>query len=152
MQRPFFKYLSTVLLVISFALANPLDDAAYMRAGRAAEAAPTNQIQKIYPRQDPTAFTTERSANTEFAPPRTVTPPDPSATGTQTTTHEANTEIIPSPNTGSSAPPVVPTTSRSANTEAIQPTPSSTALAMPTGVVRMDAILGAVAMGIAGIV
>jgi hypothetical protein len=102
-------------------------------------------------RQEPTAFTTARTANTEFAPPQNVTPPDPSATGTQTTTHEANTEIIPATTTGT-PPPLITTDSRSANTQAVGPfTVSSTAGVEPTGV-RFDVIVAGVAIGIAGLV
>lgn len=102
-------------------------------------------------RQEPTAFTTARTANTEFAPPQTVTPPDPNATGTQTTTHAANTEIIPATTTGT-PPPLITTDSRSANTQAVGPfTVSSTAGAVPTGV-RFDVIIGGVVVGFVGMV
>lgn len=113
---------------------------------------PLNQRFAFHPRQiQPSSCVTSRSANTEFLCVTTVTPPDPSATGTQTTTHDANTEIEPSPNTGS-APPIVTTDSRSANTQAVGPSTMSSAFAMPTGAVNMEAVLGAVAVGIAGMV
>ncbi|KAF2110964.1 hypothetical protein BDV96DRAFT_666744 [Lophiotrema nucula] len=111
---------SALCFLMSLVLADAVEEAANHRYIRAERAAPANEIHNIYPRQDPTVFTTARTANTEFAPPGSVTPPDPSATGTQTTTHAANTEIIPSANTGS-APPLVTTDSRSANTEAVGP-------------------------------
>jgi hypothetical protein len=102
---------------------------------------------QILPRQEPTAFTTARTANTEFAPPQTVTPPDPSATGTQTTAHEANTEIIPATTTGT-PPPLITTDSRSANTQAIGPsTVGSTAGVVPTGV-GVDVVLGGMIVGL----
>lgn len=107
-------------------------------------------LPQILPRQEPTAFTTARTANTEFAPPQTVTPPDPSATGTQTTAHEANTEIIPATTTGT-PPPLITTDSRSANTQAVGPsTVSSTAGVIPTGV-RADVVLGGIFVGLVGI-
>lgn len=107
-------------------------------------------LPRILPRQEPTAFTTARTANTEFAPPQTVTPPDPSATGTQTTAHEANTEIIPATTTGT-PPPLITTDSRSANTQAVGPsTVGSTAGVVPTGV-RVDMVLGGMVVGLVGI-
>ncbi|KAF2708100.1 hypothetical protein K504DRAFT_468485 [Pleomassaria siparia CBS 279.74] len=100
----------------------------------------------------PTAFTTARSANTEFAPPQTVTPPDPSATGTQTTSHEANTEIVPATTTGT-PPPVYSGSTRGANTQAIAPVTLSSALAVPTDVVKLDVIVVVgMVLGIAGMV
>jgi len=111
---------------------------------------PLQPLPRILPRQEPTAFTTARTANTEFAPPQTVTPPDPSATGTQTTAHEANTEIIPATTTGT-PPPLITTDSRSANTQAVGPsTVSSTAGVVPTGV-RVDMVLGGMVVGLVGI-
>jgi hypothetical protein len=107
-------------------------------------------LPQILPRQEPTAFTTARTANTEFAPPQTVTPPDPSATGTQTTAHEANTEIIPATTTGT-PPPLITTDSRSANTQAVGPsTVSSTAGVVPISV-RVDVVLGGMVVGLVGI-
>ncbi|KAF2795120.1 hypothetical protein K505DRAFT_336301 [Melanomma pulvis-pyrius CBS 109.77] len=136
MHLPLVTYLSTILLFLSLAVATHIER--------------RNQFE-ILPRQAPTAFTTARTANTEFAPPQTVTPPDPSATGTQTTTHEANTEIIPATTTGT-PPPLITTDSRSANTQAVGPFTVSSGLAVPTGVVRLEAVFGVAVVGIAGII
>ncbi|KAF2727538.1 hypothetical protein EJ04DRAFT_136417 [Polyplosphaeria fusca] len=147
MQFHILNRLAAVFFLLTLALANPLDEAAAIRAAPADNV----QIRQI----QPSGFTTERTANTEFAPPTTPVPPDPSATGTQTTSHEANTEIVPSAGTGGTGPPLVTTDSRSANTQAIGPFTGSSVmsdLAMPTGAVRMDVVLGAVAVGIAGMV
>ena len=155
-----------VFLLITLSLASPWNRA----IGRAPAPEPAafaaglpehllNPRHLLGPRQDipatPTAYTTSRSANTEFAPP--------GATGTsyletQTTTHTANTQIVVPTSVSSANGNGVTTDSRSANTQAVGPsTVSSTAgavMAVQTGAVRMDRLvgMGVVAVGVAGLV
>ncbi|KAF2184874.1 hypothetical protein K469DRAFT_688470 [Zopfia rhizophila CBS 207.26] len=138
---------STLLFVLS-ALGNPLDDAV---PARTAEPNPVPLIRNVYARQEvPTSYTTSRAGNTDFAPPVTNTPSS-TTPASVITSLESNNEIFASSGTGS-APPLVTTDSESANTKAVGPSTVSSALAAPTGAMRMDVVLGGVVVGLAGMV
>ncbi|KAF2250823.1 hypothetical protein BU26DRAFT_603354 [Trematosphaeria pertusa] len=129
--RIFISLSTAALFFISLTLATPLEEA---RAAAAHPNPDANQLLRaIYPRQiAPSSYTTARTANTEFAPPQTISPTS-TTPATPITSRVSNNEIVPSSNTGP-APPLITTDSRTANTQAVGPFTVSSGKAAPTGV------------------
>lgn len=147
-QSTFLRLIYFALVLVSLVHATPIDDAPEEARAPKPQPDAMRLVNAIHVRQiAPSSYTTSREANTENAPPPIT---QSSSSVEAVTSRVSNNQIVPSAVTSDA--PIVTTDSRTANNQNVFPSTQSTGLAMPTGAVRIDAVLGGVAVGLAGIV